>query len=139
MKLLNITVGYAMLLALALPVKASTIKNTNIKIDDVSAEAHVALGSCYKALDIIEKEKSYGDNYSNIVKQIRTSKSFDDKKEHPFLVLDKSLTDIYKKIQDSTTDLPKENIVSMVKQALDDGYKIFNADIREGKIKLVEE
>lgn len=132
-------VVFALLIALGSPARASTIKNTNIQLDDVSAEALVALGTFFKALDIIEKEKSYGDKYSKMVKEIRTATSYDADKQHPFLLLDKSMEEIHKKIQASKVDIPKEEIVTMVKEALEKGHKVFSEDVKEGKIKLAQE
>jgi hypothetical protein len=127
---------YAMLLALSLPAQSDTIKNTTIPMGEITPEAFVALGGFYKALDMLEKEKSYGDKISDILKEIRTATYLDAEKQHPYIELaDKSLGLLHKNILESSKVIPKEDVIGMIKKIIDDRYGLFNAAKKEGKIR----
>jgi len=124
------------LFTLSFSARSDNIKNTNIPTDDGTPEAFVALGGFYKALDILEKEKSYGDKYANMLEEIRTSTYLDAENQHPYIELaGNSLNNIHKIIHESAKIIPKEDVVGMIKKALDDRYALFSAAKKEGKIK----
>lgn len=124
------------LFALSIPARSDNIKNTNIPTDDATPEAFVALGGFYKALDILEKEKSYGDKYANMLEEIRTSTYLDAENQHPYIELaGKSLNAIHKNIYESTKEISKEDVIGMIKKALDERYALFTAAKKEGKIR----
>ena len=126
----------SMFFALSFPALCDTIKNTTIQHGEATPEAFVALGGFYKALDLLEKEKSYGEKYSNALKEIRTATYLDAENQHPYIELaDKSLNLLHKTINESTKVLSKEDVIGMIKKVIDDRYSLFNAAKREGKVK----
>lgn len=121
---------------LSFTVLADNIKNTTIQHGEATPEAFVALGGFYKALELLEKEKIYGEKYSDVLKEIRTSTYLDSENQHPYIELaDKSLNLLHKAINESTKILSKEDVIGMIKKAIDDRYNLFNAAKKEGKVK----
>jgi len=124
------------ILALAFSLQAENIRNTTLPMGDKSAEAFVALGGFYKALDIIEKEKSLGDKYADAIKEIKNVIFIDSEKKHPFLILaDTSLSSIHKRITESSQAISREDIGSMIKKAIDDSLSLVSTARKDGKIK----
>jgi hypothetical protein len=128
--------GYALLLATSLPLRADNIKNTTIPQGQTTPEAFVALGGFYKALELLEKDKAYGEKYADLLKEIRTSTYLDAENQHPYIDLaDKSLSHVHKTIAEGNKVVAKEDVIEMIKKVIDDRYNLFTTAKKEGKVR----
>jgi hypothetical protein len=114
----------------------ATIQHTTIPLGEASPEAFVAQGGLYRALNLIETQKSYGEKYANIVREIKNSTALETENQHPYMTLaDTSLGEVHKKISATTKDIPQEAIIGMIKKAIDEQYLLFKAAKKDEKIK----